>query len=89
MEGGEVDTQVFGHTGTEAFDKHIGAPRQVQEKLAVRAALEVEDRAALAAIPHPVSGLMPDGVAAGRLEFRDLGAVIAKQHPRHRARDPP
>jgi len=72
------------------LDDDVG-PRGEHRRLPLAfGGVEVEDEAALAAVPDAVGPRLPQGRSARRLDEHDLGAVVGQQHrgdrPRHAAR---
>jgi hypothetical protein len=88
-QGVVVDAQSLGDAGPKTLHHHVGTLGERQEGIEVVSALEVEHRAALAPLPHPVAELVCEGVAIRPLDAGDLCAVVGEQHGRHGACDPP
>ncbi len=89
MERGVIDSQPPRHPRPEAFHQHIRAAREIEQALAIGVALEIEDCAALAPVPYPISGRRAERVAAGPLDPGDPRAMIGKHHGGHRPGDSP
>jgi hypothetical protein len=64
------------HTRPEAFDEHVGFPRQRAQHGAPGFGFEIEPRLALAAVDHPVedAGAAGDAIAR-RLQHRAGGVA--------------
>ena len=81
--GGEavvVHAETGGHARAEAGEDDVGG---AGEALGVGAAflrLEVEDDAALAAVPHEGGVVLAAGIALRRLHLNDLGARVGEDH---------
>ncbi len=69
----------------ERLDEHVGAARQVEQRLTTRGRRRVEGDATLAALPHHVAGTRRCRV--GPLHTHDVGAVVGEQHRGHRSGD--
>ena len=70
------------------LDDHVGAPGEPARRLAALVRLQVEDDALLSPVPHAPGGHGAEGVAAGRLDLDDLGAVVGQDHGRHAGGEP-
>ncbi len=75
-------------TRSVGIEDDVGPCREVEKGPAAVRRLEVEDRAALATVPHPVAGGLGEDVF-GRLDSRDEGPLVGQHHPDHRPGDPP
>jgi hypothetical protein len=82
-----VEPEGFGLAGRKAFDDDVGPSGKGEEGRSIFRGLEVEDGAALAAIPDVVARLVAEGIVTGRLDAGHLGAVVDEEHRRHRTRD--
>ena len=82
------------HGGTcarpPALDEHVGSGDESEQLRTLRRTVEVEHDAALAAVEHGVldGPSLAVGVAAGRLDPRNVGAVVGKEAGRSRACGP-
>ena len=84
-----VDPELRGDTRPEALDHDVRTARQREEHLAIGCVAKVERRAPLAAQPHARAGELGEGIARGRLDPGDAGAVIGEQHAGHGSGDAP
>ena len=84
-----VDAQSRRDTRTEALDDHVGVVDQREEPLVVGLGLQVEGESLLSPPPHERAGERLEGVAARRLDARDVGALVGEDHAGHRAGDAP
>jgi len=89
---GVVDAELGGFARCERLDDDVGGLRQRQEDLLVVGIVQIEKRAALAALPDVIAELMRAGllarrIATGRFDLGDAGAVVAEQHRGHRPGD--
>ena len=88
-QGRVVDPQPLRGPRGEALDQHVGLRGQREEACLVGLVLEVEHRAALAALPHLVAELAAERISGGRLDLGDLRALVCQEHRRHRTGDAP
>ena len=82
-----IDPESLARSGREALDEDVGPGGEGEEGRAVGVVREVEDGAALAAIPGVVADLLAEGIVARALDADDVGAVVDEQHRRHGACD--
>jgi hypothetical protein len=73
------------HARSEAFDHHIGAAGEIQDRLAVVRGVDVEDDALLAAGPEGEGGHLAQRGAARRLHHHHLGAEVGQELAHMRA----
>ncbi len=76
----EIDAEPRDRVRRERLEQHVGGIGEREERVAAFTGLQVEHRAALAAVPHAVRGLIPERLAARRLDLRDPGTVIGEEH---------
>ena len=70
---------------TDVLDQHVRPERERPRVRAPSRVVEVEDDAALAAIPHDPRRQLAVRVAAGRLDLDDVRSVVGEQHRREAA----
>ena len=75
--------------GSKALQQHVGVVDQCQEARTFGVVAQVQHHAAAAAQPHVVAGGVSEGIAAGRLDLDDVGAVVGEQHAGDRPGDTP
>jgi hypothetical protein len=75
-------------TRAVGIEDDVGLGREVEKCPAAIGRREVEDRAALATVPHPVAGGLGEQVFR-RLDSRNEGPLVGEHHPDHRPGDPP
>ncbi len=74
--------------GTVRIEDDVGPSREIEKDSAVVRCLEVEDRAALSPVPHPVTRSLSEHVFR-RLNPGDDCSLVGQHHPDHRTRDSP
>src|SRR5262249_32417675 len=75
--------------GPERRDQAVRGLGEREEALALRSVPQIEDDAALAAVPHEGARAIALGIAARRLDADDLRPVLREHHPGPRAGHPP
>ena len=81
--GGEavvVHAEAGGDAGTEAGDDDVGAGGEALGAGAAFLRFQVEDDAALAAVPHEGGVVLAAGVTSRRLHLHDVGAGVGENH---------
>ena len=76
-----AEAQARHDAGPEVLDQHVCRGDELASGGAAVAGLEIEDTAALAAVPEAPGGMPSERVSRGRLDLDDLGPVVGEDHP--------